>query len=95
MLIDSLTASGGEMTAISFLGIPNVKTFGHSSAGYTTSNGTFPLSNGSHLYLATSHAADRTGKVYRENIFPDVTVEDNSNTKDDEVVEEAKKWIRQ
>jgi len=95
VLIDSLTASSGEMTAISFLGLPNVKTFGQPSAGYTTSNGTFPLSNGSHLYLATSHAADRTGKVYKEKIFPDVTVEDNSNTKEDEVIQEAKKWIRQ
>lgn len=46
LLIDDYTASSGEMTAISFIGLPNVKTFGKNSAGYVTSNNTIDLSNG-------------------------------------------------
>jgi C-terminal processing protease CtpA/Prc len=95
VLIDGLTGSSGETTAISFLGLPNVKTFGQPSAGYTTSNQMFILSNEAHLYLAVGIASDRTGKVYPEKINPDVLITDNTNTTEDEVVEEAKKWIIQ
>ena len=41
VLIDSMTGSSGEMTAVSFSGLPNVRFFGTPSAGYTTGNGTF------------------------------------------------------
>ena len=46
VLFDGYTGSSGEMTAVSFLGLPNVKSFGQTSAGYTTANYTFQLSNG-------------------------------------------------
>ena len=46
LLIDSMTASSGEMTAISFIGMPNVKVLGQPSAGYTTANTTFYMSDG-------------------------------------------------
>ncbi|MEJ5993138.1 S41 family peptidase [Pedobacter sp. Du54] len=93
VLIDSLTGSSGEMTAISFLGLPNVKTFGQSSAGYTTANQTYFLSNGSQLLLAVQFVADRTGKPYKDMIIPDVVVNDLNNTKSDEVILTAKKWL--
>lgn len=94
VLIDSFTASSGEMTAISFIGLPNVKTFGQPSAGYTTANSTFTLSNGAILQLATSYAADRKKKVYKDKIIPDVLVKDNTITADD-TLEMAKKWATQ
>jgi carboxyl-terminal processing protease len=92
VLIDSFTASSGEMTAISFLGLPNVKTFGQPSAGYTTANYTYTLSNGSIFQLATSYAADRKRKVYKDKIIPDLLIKENTITADD-VLEAAKKWI--
>lgn len=93
VLIDSMTGSSGEMTAISFLGLPNVKTFGQPSAGYTTANQTYFLSNGSQLLLAVQFVADRTGKPYKDMIIPDVAVNDLNNTKNDGVILTAKKWL--
>lgn len=81
------------MTAISFIGLPNVKTFGQPSAGYTTANQTYFLSNGSQLLLAVQFVADRTGKPYVDKIMPDVTVNDFTNTKSDGVILAAKKWL--
>ncbi len=93
VLIDGRTGSSGEMTAVSFLGLPNVKSFGQTSAGYITANQTHQLSNGAQLLLASTYVMDRTGKSYKDEIVPDVVVADLSNTKDDEVVKAAKKWI--
>lgn len=93
VLIDSMTGSSGEMTAISFLGLPNVKTFGQPSAGYTTANQTYFLSNGSQLLLAVQFVADRAGKPYKDMIIPDVHVNDLTNTKSDGVILAAKKWF--
>jgi carboxyl-terminal processing protease len=87
VLVDSLTGSSGEMTAIAFLGLPNVKIFGQPTYGATTANTTIPLSNGGLLLLATKYAADRNKILYKEKITPDVV------TKYEETVSVAKSWI--
>lgn len=87
VLIDSLTGSSGEMTAIAFLGLPNVKTFGQPSYGATTANATIPLSNGGILLLATKYAADRNKLIYKGKITPDVL------TKNSETIAAAQEWI--
>ena len=88
VLIDTLTASSGEMTAISFLGMKNTKSFGNETAGYTTANSTHKLSNGAYLFLASSYCMDRNKKVYRGKIQPEIKVA-NSVT-----LNEAIKWIK-
>lgn len=93
VLFDANTGSSGEMTVVSFLGLPNVKTFGQKSAGYTTANSTFRLSNGGQLLLARTYIMDRTGKSYKGEITPDVTVPDLSNTKNDNVIKTAVEWL--
>lgn len=93
VLFDARTGSSGEMAAISFLGLPNVKSFGQTTAGYTTANYTFNLSNGAQLLLARSYVADRSGKGYPINIEPDVFIDDLSNTKNDRVITAAKAWL--
>lgn len=93
ILIDSNTASSGEMTAISFIGLPNVSVFGQPSAGYTTANSTIKLSDGTQLYLATNFVADRTHKSYPGSIIPDVMVNEKNNFGIDETLESAKKWL--
>jgi len=94
VLIDSLTGSSGEMTAISFSGLPNVKFFGNQSAGYTTANRTFNLFNGSQLYLASSFVADRNHKSFMDKIIPDVLVE-VSNDRKDIVLATAMQWMKE
>jgi C-terminal processing protease CtpA/Prc len=75
VLINSGTASSGEMTALTFIGLPNARLFGQPSAGYTTANSNFGLSNGWELYLATNFIADRNRKIYSEKVVPDFIVE--------------------
>lgn len=87
VLMNGKTGSSGEMTAISFLGLPNVKTFGEPSGGYTTANHTIPLSNGGYLLLATKFTADRNKKVYKGKLQPDVF------TSEQETLEKARRWI--
>jgi carboxyl-terminal processing protease len=87
VLMDSLTGSSGEMTVIAFLGLPNVRTFGQPTYGFTTANTTIPLSNGGVLLLATKYSADRNKVIYKGPIIPDVA------TKYDESVTVALNWI--
>jgi len=93
VLIDSRTASSGEMTAVSFSGLPNVKFFGTPSAGYTTANRTCNLSNGTQLYLASSYIADRNHKAFMDKIIPDVIVELNDDS-NDKVLTTATQWLQ-
>lgn len=95
VLIDSMTGSSGEMTAITFIGLTNVKLFGQPSAGYTTANSTFNLSDGTQLYLATNFVADRTHKTYPDKIIPDKIINTQSSFGIDETLEYSKKWILQ
>ena len=95
VLIDSMTGSSGEMTAITFIGLPNVKLFGQPSAGYTTANSTFYLSDGTQLYLATNFVADRKHKSYPDKIIPDVIINRPSIFGNDETLEYSKKWLLQ
>lgn len=89
VLIDTLTASSGEMTAISLLGIENSRSFGHRSRGATILPIRFKLSNGSSIFLSTKYFMDRNKKIYREHLEPDIVV-DNDN-----IIQEAIKWIKE
>jgi C-terminal processing protease CtpA/Prc len=95
VLIDSMTASSGEMTAISFIGLPNVKVFGQPSAGYTTANSTYYLSDGTMFNLATSYVADRTKKAYLDKIIPDTRLKNTGDSGIKEAVELIRNWLVQ
>jgi carboxyl-terminal processing protease len=73
VLIDNGTASSGEATVISFIGRPNTRLFGTPSCGLSTANGTFPLSDGSTLFLTVSTMADRNKNLFGGRINPDET----------------------
>ncbi len=90
VLIGAKTSSSGEMTAISFKGKNNIKTFGHTTSGHTTANTAFKLLNNSFLLLATGNAADRNGRVYFGGITPDIEVKDYYS---DNCISAAKKWL--
>jgi C-terminal processing protease CtpA/Prc len=91
VLIGRRTGSSGEMTAISFIGKNNTKLFGQPSAGYTTGNTGFKLSDGSFIYLATSFTANRNGKKYASKILPDIIVD---SVYADNCLEVATQWLK-
>lgn len=76
VLFDRSTASSGEAVAISFAGRPRERSFGEHTAGYSTSNGRYPLPDGAALFLCNGIEADRTGKVYPDGVDPDVAIEE-------------------
>lgn len=93
VLIGPNTASSGEATALSFAGKTNVKTFGQPSAGLTSANQAYQLSDGRSLYLAVSYEMDRTGKEYKGKIQPDVIIEPSENANSDTEIQAATQWI--
>lgn len=97
LLIGPATGSSGEMTAISFLGKPNTKSFGERTAGYVTANNKIKLRDNLYYFLSSSYVADHNKKEYRKAIDPDVEIIDGDNYDDllqDKKVSEALKWIR-
>lgn len=91
VLVGPRTASSGEFTTISFIGQSHTKLFGQPTAGYTTANSSFRLSDGSTLLLATTYAADRKKHHHIGRIIPDVSVEQSKDKDAD--VEAATNWI--
>lgn len=71
VLIDTRVASSGEATAIAFKGRPNTRFFGSPTCGLSTANGTYTLSDGARLFLTVSTMADRTGRLYGDQVPPD------------------------
>jgi len=72
VLFDRGTASSGEAVAISFAGRPRERSFGEHTAGFSTSNQMYPLSDGATLFLCVGIEADRTGRHYPDGLDPDV-----------------------
>ena len=93
VLIGEHTASSGEMTAISFIGKNNCKLFGQPTGGYTSANKGFILPDSSYIYLASSYVADRNNKRYYSRIQPDFLIEKSNNSRVDNCVAAAKKWL--
>jgi C-terminal processing protease CtpA/Prc len=74
VLIGPRTASSGEATALAFIGAPTVRSFGQPTAGATTGNAPFPLSDGAVLNLAVTTMMDRVDRTYGGPIVPDVEI---------------------
>lgn len=69
------TSSAGEIVALSFKGLSNVYIYGQPTAGLTTANATYALSDGSMLVLTVCKEADRNGKIIEGKIQPDVLIQ--------------------
>jgi carboxyl-terminal processing protease len=65
------TASAGEIVALAFKGRQQVTFFGEPTAGLTTANTTYKLSDGSMLVLTVCKEADRHGNIYEGRLQPD------------------------
>lgn len=92
VLINNQTASSGEMTAISFIGKPNVKLIGSPSAGFTTGNRPYMLKDSSYIHLASARVADRNMHKINGPIVPDILIQGYSFFSDG-YIDAAIKWI--
>jgi carboxyl-terminal processing protease len=95
VLIGPKTASSGEAMVISFRGRPDTRSFGHSTAGLSTGNAGFPLSDGAVIFLTTAVMADRTGQDYGTYIEPDEVIDQRQSTliHDEAIPQPAVDWL--
>lgn len=89
ILIGRRTGSSGEMTLLAFLGRPGVRTFGDSTAGFTSANVGVPLRDGATMLVTTSYPRDRLGRSYPLRVAPDEPVTTSAAT-----VARAAAWLR-
>lgn len=88
ILINDMTASSGEFTLMSFIGLENVKIFGTPTAGYTTGNMNFSLTKDLLIVLSAAESEARNGNIYRDDpINPDIYTETP--------MEDAENWVKE
>lgn len=92
------TASSGEAMVTAFRGRPSTRSFGAGTAGVSTGNRAFPLSDGAVINLTVTTFADRTGRLYGESIVPDEVIPAGDVTRDpatDRTLRAAVEWLRE
>jgi len=86
------TASSGEVVTVAFRGRPGARSLGTPTAGYSTTNTNFDLSDGAMLFLATSVYVDRAKNPYGDAIPPDELIP--TSAEGDAPLERAVQWLR-
>ena len=86
------TASSGEAIVVAFRGRPMTRSFGEETAGRSTSNQGFELSDGAIIALTVAVFADRKGQTYGSKIVPNQIV-DRGTQSDDYVIKAAIEWL--
>ncbi|SEW49810.1 S41 family peptidase [Chitinophaga arvensicola] len=93
IIMGHYTASAGEMILISFLGLPQVKTFGTPTYGVATGKSNIFLADSAFISLASSVTCDRKGRSYPGPISPDQYT-DSSSVSEDQLMNDIRRWIR-
>jgi len=95
LLIGPQTVSAGEAVAVAFVGRPEARLFGYVTAGLSTANESFTLSDGAMILLATSSYADREGTVYGSVIGPNEYISARGAADGtDPVLDAAVEWLK-
>jgi C-terminal processing protease CtpA/Prc len=95
ILTSHRTVSAGEIVALAFKGKQLVHFYGEPTAGMTTANATYTLSDNSMLVLTVCREADFTGTICEGSIVPDKIIDPNSGNKDSDVTKlEAIRWLQ-
>jgi C-terminal processing protease CtpA/Prc len=68
------TISSGELIVVSFRGQAQTRSFGQPTAGCSTCNQGYELSDGAEIMLTVAVYVDRTGQRYGAAILPDMFV---------------------
>lgn len=90
-----MTASSGEITAMSFKGRKNTLFIGEPTYGFTTGNDKRDLPFGAYMAITVSYDCDRNGKFY-DKIMPDILLSKQDNFDNlllDKNIMEAIKWV--
>jgi len=91
VVVGSKTVSAGEMLLVALMGEgARTRTFGHTSAGATTANVAYPLTDGSTLVLTRSRYAIGDAPVIRGGIAPQTPAQQGQTTAD--TVRQAAEW---
>ncbi len=96
VLTDLYTAGSGEALAVSFHGASTAIFIGQPTAGILSADPAHRLSDGAVLSFNEAGEADRTGKVYRGRIVPDILITSNwrmYGTDKEPAVKEAVTWL--
>jgi C-terminal processing protease CtpA/Prc len=86
------TASSGEAVVVAFRERPRTRSFGEETAGRSTSNQGFELSDGAIIALTVAVFADRAGQTYGSKIAPDQIIEQGPQS-DDYAIKAAIEWL--
>ncbi|WP_162915473.1 S41 family peptidase [Paraflavitalea soli] len=88
------TSSSGEILALAFKGMPQVRLMGEPTAGLTTANTTYDLFDGSTLVVTICQEADRTGRICEGKIVPDDIIKSDPLKEEDVVKANALMWLQ-
>jgi carboxyl-terminal processing protease len=94
VLIGPNTGSSGEAIVVAFHGQSNTRFFGQPTAGVSTGNSSFYLSDGSVLVLTTTIMADRFGQQFGQAIEPDMLIDPEAGSETDTTLNEAIAWLQ-
>ncbi|MDU0368867.1 S41 family peptidase [Hymenobacter endophyticus] len=97
VLLSGMTASSGEIVAISLRGRPATRSFGEPTYGATTANESYRISGSSYLTIAGMQETDRNNVVYKTSLTPDVPIAGGDNFTDigkDAKIAAALKWLK-
>ena len=81
------------MTLLAFLGRPDVRSFGDSTAGYTSSNSEVRLRDGALLEVTSGYPRDRLGRPYPLRVAPDELVPPDKTVGSDAPLGRAVAWL--
>ncbi len=87
LLLNGQTGSAGEQTALSFIGLNNIRSFGKKTGGSTTMHLGYVLPDGYQIHLAHFYMNDRQDNIYPSGIHPDEYT--------DEPLLAAKLWLQE
>lgn len=93
VLVGPATASAGELVAISLKSLADVQVFGQPTAGVSSNNKLFELSDGGALFLTTSNYTDIDGNLFRDGLEPDILIENSEET--DLGLDAARQWMKE
>lgn len=94
LLVGRQTASSGEITLLAFLGRPNVRSFGDSTAGRNSANASVLLRDGATLLVTSAYPRDRLGRRYPLSVGPDELVSSEESAGGDAPLRHAVAWLR-
>jgi C-terminal processing protease CtpA/Prc len=94
VLTSRKTVSAGEIVALAFKGRPQTWLIGEPTAGLTTANATYALSDRSLLVLTICQEADHMGKICQGSIQPDQLVAVEKQAGGDPVRDAALMWLQ-